>query len=167
MRVLIAVQAKHITIDDVPLQVNAMPSDLECPPEERQSGPRRPLLQAEWVGGVLTVIRHARVPGRQDVEHFGSDGLSRIQNFTNAYLVEKTRLDEERRKQAAQAARDAEESARINAEREAGDQEAHERQLAHEAKEAAERQERLDAEAKALELNTPHSAPEQAKPPPG
>ena len=108
MRVLIAVEAKHITIDDVPLQVNAIPSDLDWPPEERQSGPRRPLLQAEWVGGVLTVIRHARVAGRHDVEHFGSDVLSRIQGFTNAYYVEKTRLDEERRKQEAEAARDAE-----------------------------------------------------------
>jgi hypothetical protein len=147
MRVLIAVQAKHITIDEVPLQVNAMPSDLEYPPEERQSGPRRPLLQAEWVGGVLTAIRHARVPGRQDVEHFGSDGLNRVQGFTNAYFVEKTRLDEARRKQEEEAARNAEESARINADREAGDNEAHERQLAHEAREAAERRERLDAEA--------------------
>jgi hypothetical protein len=108
MRVLIVVQAKYITIDDVPLQVNAMPSDLDWPPEERQSGPRRPLLQAEWVGGVLTVIRRARVPGRHDVEHFGSDVLSRIQGFTNAYYVEKTRLDEERRKQEVEAARDAE-----------------------------------------------------------
>jgi hypothetical protein len=55
----------------------------------------------------------------------------------------------------------------INAEREADDQEGHERQLAHEAKEAADRQERLEAEAKALELNPPHPDPEQAKPPPG
>jgi hypothetical protein len=167
MRVLIAVQAKHITIDDVPLQVNAMPSDLDWPPEEQQGSSRRPLLQAEWVGGVLTVIRHSRVAGRQDVEHFGSDGLTHIKRFIDAYFVEKTRLDEERRKQAEQAERDAAESARINAEREAGDQEAHERQLAHEAKEAADRQERLDAEAKALGVNPPHPDPEQAKPPPG
>ena len=167
MRVLIIPQHKHITIDDVPLRVDAMPSDLDFPPEERQSGPRRPLLQVDWNAGVLTVVRHSRVAGRQDVEYFGSDGLTRIQGFTNAYYVEKTRLDEERRKQAEEAERQAAESARINAEREAGDQEAHERQLAHEAKEAADRKERLDAEAKAQELNPPHPDPEQAKPPPG
>jgi hypothetical protein len=167
MRVLIAVQAKHITIDDVPLQVNAMPSDLEYPPEEQQASSRRPLLQVEWVGGVLTVIRHPRVPGRHDVEHFGSDGLSRITGFINAYDVEKARLDEERRKQAEQAERDAAESARINAEREGDDQEAHERQLAHEAREAADRQERLDAEAKAQELNPPPVPEEAQKPAPG
>jgi hypothetical protein len=167
MRVLIAVQAKHITIDDVPLQVNAMPSDLDWPPEEQQGSSRRPLLQAEWVGGVLTVVRHSRVAGRHDVEHYGSDGLTRIQSFTNAFYVEKARLDEERRKQAEKAEREAAESARINAEREADDKEAHERQLAHEAKEVADRRARLDAEAKAQELNPPHPDPEQAKPPPG
>jgi hypothetical protein len=118
MRVLIIPQHKHITIDDVALRVDAMPSDLDFPPEKRQSGPRRPLLQVDWNAGVLTVVRHSRAAGRQEVEYFGSDGLGRIQGFTNAYYVEKTRLDEERREQAEEAERQTAESARINAARE-------------------------------------------------